>query len=159
MTRRTSRKLRSNRRRSATTSKASKPKKIKFHWPPANDYDTRVAYGLPVHGGKSRRTSRRRSSLRRNAGNPLKGLDEALIYDIKVMTERNAHSQAVLRLAYAVGLPGAIKHAREILAKHTHLRYLPHSDVEKLNTLRNALLAVVKSRTNADFYERLHRAF
>jgi hypothetical protein len=67
MTRRTSRKLRSNsRRRSAITSKASKPKKIKFHWPPAIDYDTRVALGLPVHGGKSRRTSRRRSSLRRN---------------------------------------------------------------------------------------------
>jgi hypothetical protein len=67
MTRRTSRKLRSNsRRRSAITSKASKPKKIKFHWPPAIDYDTRVALGLPVHGGKSRRTSRRRTSLRRN---------------------------------------------------------------------------------------------
>jgi hypothetical protein len=76
MKRRTSRKLRSNsRRRSAITSKASKPKKIKFNWPPAIDYDTRVAYGLPVHGKKSRRTSRklrsnsrRRTSIRRNSG-------------------------------------------------------------------------------------------
>jgi len=67
MTRRTSRKLRSNRRRPAITSKASKPKKLKMKWPAAIDYDTRVALGLPVHGKKSRRTSSRRSSLRRNA--------------------------------------------------------------------------------------------
>jgi hypothetical protein len=74
MTRRTSRKLRSNRRRPAITSKASKPKKLKMKWPAAIDYDTRIALGLPVHGKKSRRTSRkpvrknsrRRTSLRRN---------------------------------------------------------------------------------------------
>jgi len=91
MTRRTSRKLRSNRRRPAITSKASKPKKLKMKWPAAIDYDTRVALGLPVHGKKSRRTSRkpvrknsrRRTSLRRNGDVRITGKQYASYYAMK----------------------------------------------------------------------------
>ena len=91
MTRRTSRKLRSNRRRPAITSKASKPKKLKMKWPAAIDYDTRVALGLPVHGKKSRRTSRkpvrknsrRRTSLRRNGEVRITGKQYANYYAMK----------------------------------------------------------------------------
>lgn len=78
---------------------------------------------------------------------------------IAKLTDINNHTESVIELARWLKDKKAEKMLQGFIDKQTQAGYMPDDLIKKRNNMLNGLLAMAKSKLDADTYKRLHLSF